>query len=74
MGKRNGIAAEDDEMLDASEVNDWWCEKVRTMGADVTSMPMRIAKRLPHLPAADLAAIVDEFAQLVAGWGPRELH
>jgi hypothetical protein len=47
MRKRNEIADEDDdEMLSAEEVNDWWHARVLRMGRDVTEMPMRIAKRL----------------------------
>jgi hypothetical protein len=38
------------------------------MGQDVCEMPFRIARRLPHLPPADLAAIADEFARLAQEW------
>ena len=61
-------------LWNAGQVNDFWSAKVRMMGTDVTEMPIRIARRLPHLPAADLAAIVDEFTQLVEGWEHHDFH
>jgi hypothetical protein len=71
--KPNEIA-DDGEMLDASAVNEFWAEKVRMMAVDVTELPLRIAKRLPHLPAADLEAIVHEFTEMVEGWEHHVVH
>jgi hypothetical protein len=62
------------ELWDAGQVNQFWSAKVLTMGRDVTEMPIRIARRLPHLPAADLQAIVDEFTEMVADWEHHDLH
>jgi hypothetical protein len=62
------------ELWDASQCNAFWSSKVLMMGRDVTEMPIRIARRLPNLPAEDLAAIVDEFTQMVADWEHHDLH
>jgi phage terminase Nu1 subunit (DNA packaging protein) len=61
-------------LWNAREVNEFWAEKVRQMGTDVTEMPMRIARRLPHLSHDDLQAIAEEFIQMVEGWEHHELN
>jgi phage terminase Nu1 subunit (DNA packaging protein) len=41
-------------LWNAQQVNNFWAAKVRLMSSDITELPLRIAKRLPHLSASDV--------------------
>jgi phage terminase Nu1 subunit (DNA packaging protein) len=61
-------------LWNAEQVNNFWAAKVRLMSSDITELPLRIAKRLPHLSASDMQAIAEEFIMMIEDWGPHELH
>jgi terminase small subunit / prophage DNA-packing protein len=56
-------------LLDAAEVENEWSGVLRTVRAGMLAVPSRVAQRLPHLTAHDVAEIDAEVREVLTEIG-----